>query len=337
MSLDDKCCSRACSHAGVYNVIVKIPCRILDITTDWLADLLPFPVASFQVRKIGNGYMSDVYRLLLEPDNQSIIVKISSSSVPTRDLADRFRSYEKEHRFYAELAELVSVKVPLCYFNFFDETGRLVLGLEDIGSQIKTQLTESNIILAARNLADLHSTQPIEGVPELAEGMRAAAVELKTCNLTGLYHDRVAELIDHYAQHSLELLPRFLQQPQVLSHMDFRLDNLGFTPEQVTLFDWGEFSSAPPGFDLAYFAVTSMTTEQRRAVEDTFLDTYVRQYAATSKESVLQSYQLCLLPTVYMPLLMTGAGNNNAAQQLANRLSAAIDDHYEAIRRLIDF
>ena len=281
--------------------------------------------------------MSDVYRLHLEPSKKSIIIKINSTSGATRDLADRFRSYEKEHYFYAELAELVSVRLPICYFNFYHETGQFILGLEDISNQIRTYITESDIILVARCLADLHSTRPIEGVSELAEGMRAAAVELKTCNLTGLYHDRVAELIDHYAQHSLELLPRFLQQPQVLSHMDFRLDNLGFTPEQVTLFDWGEFSSAPPGFDLAYFAVTSMTTEQRRAVEDTFLDTYVRQYAATSKESVLQSYQLCLLPTVYMPLLMTGAGNNNAAQQLANRLSEAIDDHYEAIRRLIDF
>ena len=279
--------------------------------------------------------MSDVYRLHLEPSKKSIIIKINSTSGATRDLADRFRSYEKEHYFYAELAELVSVRLPICYFNFYHETGQFILGLEDISNQIRTYITESDIILAARCLADLHSTPVMEGVPELSEGMRAAAVDLKTADLKWLYHDSVAELLNHYARHSLELLPHFLNQPQVLSHMDFRLDNLGFAKDQVTLFDWGEFSSAPPGFDLAYFAVTSMTIEQRRSEEDSFLDAYVNRYPATKKESVLQSYQLCLLPAVYLPLLMAQAGNNNAAQQMANRLGAAIEDHYEAIKELI--
>ena len=314
---------------------VKIPHRITDITIGWLSELLPFPLTSFKVSKIDRGYMSDVYHLRLEPGNESIVIKIDSASGATKDLADRFRSYEKEHQFYAEQAELVTIRTPICYFNYYDQSGQFLLVLEDVGKQIKTHLNNSQITLAAHCLADLHSTPLTEGVPEFTDGMRAAEVDLKTADLENLYHDQVAELLSHYAKNSMELLPHFLNQPQVFSHMDFRLDNLGFTAEQVTLFDWGEFSTAPPGFDLAYFAVTSMTIEQRRSIEDIYLETYVKRNAASNKESILKNYQLCLLPAIYLPVFMAQVGNNNAAQQIAIRLNTAIEDHYEDIRGMI--
>ena len=189
--------------------------------------------------------------------------------------------------------------------------------------------------MAAQCLADLHATQIVERIPTLSDGMHAAAIGLESADLEDLYHDRIAELLKHYVKHSLEFLPRFLTQPQVLSHMDFRLENLGFTEEHVTVLDWGEFSAAPAGFDLAYFAVTSMTINQRRSNEDSFLETYVAHSSLNTKKSILKSYQLCLLPSIYLPILMRDAGNKYAALELAGRLSAAIEDHYDAIYEMI--
>ena len=279
--------------------------------------------------------MSDVYRLRLKPEGQSFIIKTSSSVQSTRDRATLFRSYEKEHHFYANLASILSIRSPACYYNYHDETGQFLLILEDIGSQIKTDLLDNEIVLTAQCLAGLHATQIVEHIPTLSEGMRAAAVGLEPADLDDLYHDRAGELLKHYSKHSLEFLPRFLAQPQVLSHMDFRLENLGFKEEQLTVFDWGEFSAAPAGFDLAYFAITSMTIDQRRSNEDSFLETYVAQSSVNTAESILKSYQLCLLPSIYLTILMRDAGDKYAALELAERLSAAVEDHYDAIHEMI--
>jgi len=316
---------------------MEVPHCITDITAPWLAGVLSFPVTDFGIQKIGGGYMSDVYRLRLKPGDQSIIIKTDSTSGLVRNLANRFRSYEKEHQFYAALAQRLPIQTPICYFNYYDQTGQFLLVLEDVGKEIRKHLTSNQITLSANCLADLHRTRLTEGIPQLTDGIQAAEIDLKTANLESIYHGHVAELLNYYSKHSKELLPHFLDQRQVFSHMDFRLDNLSFSTDQVTLFDWGEFSTAPPGFDLAYFAVTSMTVEQRRSVEDTFLDTYVRRYAASTKECILQNYQLCLLPVMYLPILMTQTGNINAARKTANRLNAAMEDHYEAIRGMIMF
>ena len=177
--------------------------------------------------------MSDVYRLYLKPSNHTIIVKTNSTSQWSRDLTDRFRSCQKEHQFYAELAKLINIQIPICYCNSYDKDGRFLLVLEDIGTQTRTHLYDSEIMIAAQCLADLHATQVKGHIPKLSEGMRAAAIGLEKANLEGLYQDRVEELLKHYVKNSVEFLPRFLAQPQVLSHMDFRLENLSFNKEEV--------------------------------------------------------------------------------------------------------
>ncbi len=315
---------------------METPRLITDITTQWLSDLLSLPTTDLIFNKVGGGYMSEVYRLHLRPGDHSFIIKTNSSVDSTRELANLFRSYEKEHQFYAELAATISIPSPTCYYNYYDETGQFLLVLEDIGTQTRTHLYDSEIMIAAQCLADLHATQVKGHIPKLSEGMRAAAIGLEKANLEGLYQDRVEELLKHYVKNSVEFLPRFLAQPQVLSHMDFRLENLSFNKEEVTVFDWGEFSTAPRGFDLAYFAVTSMTIEQRRAIEDSFLETYISRHSGNAKESLLQSYQLCFLPAIYLTLLARDAGNKCAALELAARLSAAVEDHYDAIQELIN-
>ena len=57
--------------------------------------------------------------------------------------------------------------------------------------------------------------------------------------------------------------------------MDYRLDNMRISNDELILFDWGECSLAPPGFDLAYFMITSLTPHNRRAWEASLLNTYL--------------------------------------------------------------
>ena len=281
--------------------------------------------------------MSDVYRLYLKPSNHTIIVKTNSTSQWSRDLTDRFRSCQKEHQFYAELAKLINIQIPVCYCNRYDKDGRFLLVLEDIDHQTKGNLGNSEITLAASCLADLHRTRITENIPTLTENIKAAESDLKKPSIENLFQNNVRDLLTHYAKNSEKFLVHFLGQPQVFSHMDFRLDNLAFTTNQLTLLDWGDFSTAPRGFDLAYFAVTSMSISQRRSIEKKFLDTYAAKSSGVRKNSLLQSYRLCLLPTVYLPVLMFQLGEKALAKIFANRLSAAIEDHYQPIREQVSF
>ena len=315
---------------------MTLPRDILTIDVKWLKDLLPFPVSAFQVEKLADGYMSDVYRLHIEPHQRSIIVKVSSTVAATRKLVQQFRSYEKEHFFYARLANVVDVPVPDCYFNFYEDDNWFMLGLEDMGPQVKTQLTDNEVMTAARCLAVLHKTQTTEALPSIHDALTAAAIDLQTADVSAFYTGPVADLLTHYTRRPLDLLPLYTGQTQVLSHMDFRLKNLSFNADRVTVFDWGEFSTAPAGFDLAYFAVTSLSIDQRRRLESNLIDTYTDYANETTRLATLASYQLCLLPAIYMPWLMAQSGDEVAAAQLANRLSAAIDDHYEAIVRQLN-
>lgn len=287
---------------------------------------MPHVVRDLRIEPLGDGYMSDVYRV--HTGQQTIIVKLSAADPQTHDLAKRFGSYKKEHYFYAELADELTVETPNCFFNLMDSSESFALGIEDLSSGIKSVLTEAEIMQAVTALAHLHRSNCPDDLPQLATGMQAASVDLENVNLSKLFDGRAADILAHYTNHSLDYLPDFLTQPQVFCHMDFRLDNLAFRDDQAVLFDWGEFSMAPAGFDLAYFAVTSLTTQQRRSCEARMLDRYCQENDQLSRQQLDENYRLCLLPVVYLPVLMQQAGRHDAASVLAANLSSAILDFY---------
>ena len=100
--------------------------------------------------KIGDieGFVAQIGRVYLEydgPNNQgstSLIAKMTTKFEGIRPLISQFGVYEREVRFYRELAPLIETKVPDCYYSIIDEPGeRFVLLLEDmapaeVGDQI---------------------------------------------------------------------------------------------------------------------------------------------------------------------------------------------------------
>ena len=69
----------------------------------------------------GQGMTGRVLRLSMEYDSEEpaaqrgLIAKRSPQEGPTRELAKRFRLYEREARFYEELAESTSMPTPRLY------------------------------------------------------------------------------------------------------------------------------------------------------------------------------------------------------------------------------
>jgi hypothetical protein len=312
------------------------------IDADYLSQALGSLVESFQIESIGSGegYMSDLYRITLQGNALpgSVILKRPSGDAEKLELATRFNSYGREQYFYRELSEHSAIRSPRCYFNADHE---FLLLLEDAGMwpviDVASGASLDQAITAVTHLARLHASHwasAPEAVAHFSAGFEAAAMDMSS-----FVHDRLSELpqsrpvqfMQQYASHSINYLPLFSEQKQVFSHMDFRLDNLRISGDDLMLFDWGESSLAPPGFDLAYFLITSLTTRNRRAWEETLLDTYHQNLVANdigySRDELFNSYRLAVPPGFYLAALVLTRGHQDYGMILAERCLGAIDDH----------
>ena len=235
---------------------------IPQIDTDFLSKTLGGLVESFQIESIGfgEGYMSDLYRITLQGTGlpATVILKRPSGDPERLELATRFNSYGREQHFYRELSEHSAIRSPRCYFNADYE---FLIFLEDAGRwpviDAASGASFDQAITAITHLAKLHASHwasAPEAVAPFSDGFEAAALDMSS-----FVHDRLTEFpqsetvkfMKQYARLSIDYLPLFTSQKQVFSHMDFRLDNMRISGDDLILFDWGECSLAAPGFYLA--------------------------------------------------------------------------------------
>jgi hypothetical protein len=118
---------------------------IKDVTPEWLSTALSTNILSFTHSKVGTGQMSNTFRLTLtyaspSPSNpETLILKLVSLSPSVRKAALSYGFYEREVRFYRDLApELNLGSVSKCHLAAFDPLdGRFSLLLEDAGQDAK--------------------------------------------------------------------------------------------------------------------------------------------------------------------------------------------------------
>ena len=129
---------------------MKIPISPEDLTSEWLTEALREGGAINQVRvtSVATEVMGDeegltgtgqMARLRLTFDRaeadapQSLVAKLSSPDPVHRAELHALEMYEREVRFYQELANQVALRTPRCFYSALDrETGLCVLLLEDL-------------------------------------------------------------------------------------------------------------------------------------------------------------------------------------------------------------
>ena len=321
------------------------------INADYLSQALGSLVESFQIESIGSGegYMADLYRITLRGRAlpASVILKRPSGDPEKLALATRFNAYGREQYFYRELSEHSAIRTPRCYFN---ADHKFLLLLEDAGLwpviDVASGASFTQAITAVTHLARLHASHwacSPEAVAHFSAGFEAAALDMSSFvidRLGEIPQSRPVQFMQQYASQSINYLPLFLDQKQVFSHMDFRLDNMRINGDDLMLFDWGECSLAGPGFDLAYFLITSLTTRNRRTWEETLLDTYHRVLTENgiqySRDELFNSYRLAVPPGFYLAALVLTLGHQDYGMTLAERCLGAIDDHLPFIMKQFD-
>ena len=110
-----------------------IPVRLEDFNAEFVSGALaaagsPAKVSSVRVERIGtgDGFLGEVARLHLDyhgPDDlgpPTLVAKIPTSDEGLKPLGVMLGVYEREARFYDELAEDLQIGLPRCYYNEWD-------------------------------------------------------------------------------------------------------------------------------------------------------------------------------------------------------------------------
>ncbi|KKL87345.1 hypothetical protein LCGC14_1935660, partial [marine sediment metagenome] len=183
---------------------LKIPAGPQEITPQWLTlalrqtgTITDATVESFESTAIGEGagFMGQLAQvaLLYEGSDvgapRSLIAKFPSDVPENRDIGNHFHFYERETRFYQEIADEVELRTPRCYYSAMNvEADEYVLLLEDLApARVGDQLTgcsPEEAELAIRHLAKFHATwwesprlAEIDWMPLVSDPTQMQAVE----------------------------------------------------------------------------------------------------------------------------------------------------------------
>lgn len=247
----------------------------------------------------GTGQFGLVARAELTYDRDgpaSVIVKLPSEDPGSRGLGVAIGAYEGEVRFYQELAPRTSMRVPRAYWTGFEPgTGRVTLVLEDlsgdwqVGDMIAGGSPEQNLAAVreiARGQADLWDAPDLR---DLAWLSAPARTQMLFDNVPMAVEPFLARFGPHLSAHAVALVERLAPLgatyparawtgPMVVTHGDFRLDNVLFRPDgdglAATIIDWQALRLGPPGVDVAIWLATSTDAATRRPQQDDLISAW---------------------------------------------------------------
>lgn len=311
----------------------------------------------------GTGMMSEVAVLTLTytGDSESLpasfIAKFASQVETNRQVAQSYRLYERETRYFIELDAQTTARTPATYYCACDGERMLIL-MEDmrdytVGSQVEGALLRQSE-LALDELARLHATfqgkvDDLDWIPHIADSYHAD--NMRTLTRSGFetmcdkFGDAVSRSLRDRQAEFLDAIPALQQSmvrpPITLCHGDYRMENLLYGNKAgqypVVVLDWQGPLRARGMNDVALFLTQSATTEIRRSHEKDLLARYVEGLRnngveSQSLEHVWEDYRMATLYNwIYITVVAGTLDVSNAAafawisQSLA-RHSAATDD-----------
>jgi hypothetical protein len=260
----------------------------------------------------GVGIVGQLARLQLRYEGQAagapgtVILKLPSQYPENRAVGDHFNFFEREGRFYQQLAGKVPVRTADCYWNHIDTDARVyAMLLEDLGD--RTMISQVAGVPSTRAaealdaLARLHGTwwaspvlDSLDWMPRIDDPINLAAGQ-QYRDAWPVFLERIGDAIPPEAIELGErtqaifedLLARGITEaPVAVCHGDFRGDNLMFddradADDAVAVLDWQISYRGAAVTDVAYFLCQSLTVEERRAHEAELVRGWYDELTAT--------------------------------------------------------
>jgi len=275
---------------------IPIPDKIDDITTEWLTSALQdsgaikCPIASAEFERIGEGRgnLSAILKCRLQYDAPTggeppaVVVKIEPESGRFRESVEFSHGFEREIRFYEEVAPLAPIRLARFFYGAYDEH-KAVMILEDLGSlesqsQIRG-LDNADTLAVTRQIARLHARfwdndalERFGWMPVHDERLTLNYAEYwdRFVDLYGLRIGKDAVALGNRLRDSLDWLRNELTtRPRTVIHGDLRADNLFFgasdAQDGVIIYDWQLCTRSLGALDLARLLGGSEPPAERRA------------------------------------------------------------------------
>ena len=344
---------------------LAIPTSPADLTAEWLTEALrrggaigdaTVTSATHEVLGQGAGFVGQVARVTVTYDHAvagapaTLIAKMPALDPGARELAGLYGLYEREFRFYRELADQIAFRTPRCYYSAGDAAKvEYVLLLEDLGAtghagdQVQG-CTADEAHLVLRQLA-LHHAQwwggeRLDRVPWLESGIDIVGGALIQAYPPSC--ERVLELFGPQLPKAITgimpgLGPRLvtLMEPfrdaalSTMIHGDYRLDNMFFgnpgSGYELAVLDWQSPNRGWGAYDISYFVYGNVDIATRRAHEMEWL----REYHNTLVENGVTGYAFDALHRDYRSSLLASLGIfviNGATLDTANERGRALFD-----------
>ena len=338
------------------------PTTASEITPEWMTEALrnsntigaDTTVESIAVDPgaAGVGFMGEVdgvgitYAGDAEGAPTHVMAKFATNVPEIRAMMHPTRVYEREHRFYEQLAAETPVRTPEVYHVTCDVSDdpmaeRYLLLLEDLGglelgdqlSGVTPEQAESALVGLARHHARFWNRNGLEHAtfaPTINGPLNKAGQGIYESSLPGfkeVFADallpemvRVAEA--YGANHPL-LLDRFADMPHTLVHFDYRADNLFFDDDgSVVVIDWQSISIGGGSADVGYFLGQNLSVADLRAHEDDLLHRYHDTLVAAgvtgySYEQFFDDYRMAVLYGWVIPVFAVGSLDTSSERAMA--------------------
>jgi hypothetical protein len=308
----------------------------------------------------GKGFSGQIARIALGYDiaetgaPASMIAKFQFPHPDPDIRAAVFQSriYEREFRFYRDVAGEIALRTPRLYYSALrQETGECVLLLEDLApAQTLNMLegcTAEDAALVLRHLATFHAAwwehprlDVMDWLPAFDE--QAENDQRQYAQSWEVFLKKVGDLLPAglvtlgaRLKHHVVAVKRYLgQHPRTFLHGDFHLHNLlfGSTAGARTLavIDWQGCCRGRATRDLAHFLITGLPPDSRRAHERDLLRLYhttltehgVGEY---SFEQCLHDYRFTMLDELYFLVMVLAHLDFSASEAVARIRDMAIE------------
>jgi aminoglycoside/choline kinase family phosphotransferase len=277
--------------------MTSTPRTLDDVTATWMAEALGVGIDSIDVQPIaaGEGFMGQLARVRIDSTDEaaptSVIVKLPTSDPGGRTIGEMSRVWEREHRFYAELAPLMQIRVPAALVNIAEPP---CLVLEDLSPAVAGDhvagATLDQAERAIDTLAQFHAAwyeQPLlhelSWMPGLDDPQVLAIgpmFEIGWPIFLERYGDALPERCLRWCERFVGEIPEWIERhfdvPTTLVHGDYRLDNLFFADDgSVAVIDWQLSMRAPGQTDVVYFCANNLTVPMRRQHDRVLIERYV--------------------------------------------------------------